>query len=49
MKQLNKQIDTFQDRLTQIEDRYWRQFTAMEKAISQMNEQSDYLMQQFGN
>lgn len=45
MKQLNKQIDTFQDRLTQIEDRYWRQFTAMEKAISQMNEQSDYLMQ----
>ncbi|MEN1967316.1 flagellar hook-associated protein 2 [Lentibacillus sp. N15] len=48
MKGLNKQIDSFKDRLVQIEDRYWRQFSAMEKAIQQMNQQSDYLMQQFG-
>lgn len=41
------QIDRFQDRLIQIEDRYWRQFTAMEKAIQQANTQSSYLMQQF--
>lgn len=41
------QIERFQDRLIQIEDRYWRQFTAMEKAIQQANQQSAYLMQQF--
>ncbi|WP_243388286.1 flagellar hook-associated protein 2 [Bacillus kexueae] len=45
---LEKQIDRFEDRLIQIEDRYWSQFTAMETAIQRMNEQSMYLMQQFG-
>ncbi|MFC4387047.1 flagellar filament capping protein FliD [Gracilibacillus marinus] len=45
---LDKQMTRFQDRLTQIEDRYWRQFTAMEKAIAQYNNQASYLMQQFG-
>lgn len=44
---VDNQIDRFQDRLLQIEDRYWRQFTAMEKAIQQANTQSSYLMQQF--
>ncbi|MCV9884463.1 flagellar hook-associated protein 2 [Metabacillus halosaccharovorans] len=44
---IDEQIDRFEDRLTQIEDRYWRQFTAMEQAISQSNQQSSYLMQQF--
>lgn len=42
------QIDRFEDRLVQVEDRYWRQFTAMEKAIQRSNEQAMYLMQQFG-
>lgn len=42
-----KQIERFEDRLTQVEDRYWRQFTAMEKAIQQSNSQMSYLMQQF--
>jgi flagellar hook-associated protein 2 len=46
--QLDSQIDHFEDRLKQIEDRYWRQFTAMEKAIQQANQQAMYLMQQFG-
>ena len=41
------QIDRFEDRLTKIEDRYWRQFTAMEKAIQQSNSQMSYLMQSF--
>lgn len=41
------QIDRFENRLTQVEDRYWRQFTAMEKAIQRSNEQAMYLMQQF--
>lgn len=44
---LADQIERFQDRLTQIEDRYWRQFTAMEKAIQQANSQSAYITQQF--
>ncbi|MGD6854743.1 flagellar filament capping protein FliD [Bacillus infantis] len=45
---LNKSIDSFESRLTQVENRYWSQFTAMEKAIQRSNEQMAYLMQQFG-
>ncbi|PJW14484.1 flagellar cap protein FliD [Geobacillus sp. Manikaran-105] len=45
--QINEQIDRFEDRLKEIEDRYWRQFTAMEKAIQRANEQSMYLMNAF--
>ncbi|MFS0821632.1 flagellar filament capping protein FliD [Bacillus sp. 1P02SD] len=44
---LKDSIDRFEDRLVQIEDRYWRQFTAMEKAIQRANQQSAYLMQNF--
>ncbi|MCP3740179.1 flagellar hook-associated protein 2 [Rossellomorea sp. BNER] len=48
LENIEDEIDRFQDRLIQIEDRYWRQFTAMEKAIQQSNQQSMFLMQQFG-
>lgn len=44
---VDKQIDRFEDRLKQVETRYWRQFTAMEKSIQRSNNQSTYLMQQF--
>ncbi|NSL51797.1 flagellar hook-associated protein 2 [Calidifontibacillus erzurumensis] len=44
---IEKSIDRFEDRLLKIEDRYWRQFTAMEKAIQKANSQTMYLMQQF--
>ncbi len=44
---VDKSIDRFEDRMKQVENRYWRQFTAMEKAIQQANSQSAYLMQQF--
>lgn len=44
---VDSQIKRFESRLTQVEDRYWRQFTAMEKAIQKANSQSAYLMQQF--
>lgn len=44
---VDNRIDRFEDRLIEIEDRYWRQFTAMEKAIQRANQQSVYLMQQF--
>lgn len=48
MKDLNNQISAFEDRLVQIETRYWNQFSAMEQAIQRMNQQSEYLMSQFG-
>lgn len=44
---VDSQINRFESRLTAVEDRYWRQFTAMEKAIQRANSQSMYLMQQF--
>ncbi|WP_421381438.1 flagellar filament capping protein FliD [Bacillus salacetis] len=47
LKNVDSQITRFEDRMKQVEDRYWRQFTAMEKAIQQSNQQSAYLMQQF--
>ncbi|WP_339060485.1 flagellar hook-associated protein 2 [Tepidibacillus marianensis] len=47
LDQVNKDITSFEDRLKQVEDRYWRQFSAMEQAINQSNQQSAYLMQNF--
>ncbi|WP_237458585.1 flagellar hook-associated protein 2 [Pontibacillus yanchengensis] len=46
--QIDDEMDAFEDRLNQIEDRYWSEFTQMEKAIQKMNSQSNYMMQQFG-
>ncbi|AZB44983.1 flagellar hook-associated protein 2 [Bacillus sp. FJAT-42376] len=40
---VSTQIDRFEDRLVQIEDRYWRQFSAMETAIQRANAQSAQL------
>ncbi|MCD5325904.1 MULTISPECIES: flagellar hook-associated protein 2 [Pontibacillus] len=45
---IKDEMRDFEDRLTQIEDRYWSQFTAMEKAIQKLNSQSAQLMSQFG-
>lgn len=44
---MDERIADFQRRLQQTEDRYWRQFSAMESAIQRMNEQSNYLFSQF--
>lgn len=44
----NESIRNFENRLKDVEARYWRQFTAMEKAISQGNQQSAMLMGQMG-
>ncbi|CCO09153.1 flagellar hook-associated protein 2 [Desulforamulus hydrothermalis] len=46
---LDKEIDTWEDRLEEIEDRYWKKFTALETAINKMNSQSAWLAQQFGS
>jgi flagellar hook-associated protein 2 len=47
LAQIDEDIVTMEDRLVGIEDRYWRQFTAMEQAIQQMNATSMWLAQQF--
>ncbi|WP_223701310.1 flagellar filament capping protein FliD [Sutcliffiella deserti] len=47
--EVDRRISTFEMRLQQKEDRYWRQFTAMEKAINVSNNQSMQLMSQFYN
>ncbi|MED2977413.1 flagellar hook-associated protein 2 [Bacillus swezeyi] len=41
-------ILSMNDRLTQVENRYYAKFTAMEKAIQKANEQSAYLLQMLG-
>lgn len=48
MKDINERISSFEDRLVQVENRYWSQFTQMEQAIQRMNSQSAQLMSQFG-
>ena len=48
MKTLNKNIDALQLRLKNTEERYYKQFAAMEKAMSKANSQSNWLAQQFG-
>ena len=48
LKGINDRIERFDDRLKTVEDRYWSQFTAMEKAIQRSNEQAMFFMQQFG-
>lgn len=40
----DEKIRRFEDRLVSIENRYWKQFTAMEKAISEMNAQGNSMM-----
>ncbi|AXF56304.1 flagellar filament capping protein FliD [Salicibibacter kimchii] len=44
INQLDDRIENFDRRLEQIENRYWQQFTAMEQAISEANNQSQMLM-----
>ncbi|MFC5604674.1 flagellar hook-associated protein 2 [Sporosarcina koreensis] len=48
LNDMNKQIERFEDRLRMTEDRLWKQFTAMERAIQRANMQSASLMNAFG-
>ncbi|MGB7605781.1 MAG: flagellar filament capping protein FliD [Lutisporaceae bacterium] len=41
-------IDILTEKLYDKEDRYYKKFTALEKAMSQMNSQSSWIAQQFG-
>lgn len=45
---MDKQITRFEDRLKMVENRLWKQFTAMEVAIQKANAQSASLMNAFG-
>lgn len=45
INEMNDDINRWQDRLIRVEDRYWKQFTAMEKALNQMNQQSTWMQQ----
>lgn len=48
MKDLNDRISDFEKKMFQVEQRYWNQFTQMEKAIARFNDQASYLFSQFG-
>ncbi|HZJ76111.1 MAG TPA: flagellar filament capping protein FliD [Oscillospiraceae bacterium] len=45
---IGKRIATEEMNLMRREERYWNQFTAMEKALEKMNQQSTWLMTQLG-
>jgi len=45
MLDIDERIERLQDRLVSIEERYWRQFTAMEEAINKANSQSSLFTQ----
>lgn len=44
-----KDISTWQDKLNDIEDRYYKQFTAMEKALANLQSQQNSLANLIGN
>lgn len=45
IERLNRSISLAEERLLKLEERYYRQFTAMEQAINRMNQQSMWLTQ----
>ncbi|MGI6452755.1 MAG: flagellar filament capping protein FliD [Syntrophomonadaceae bacterium] len=47
LSHIQEEVEKWEDRLIEIENRYWRQFTYMEAMISRMNAQSAWLAQQF--
>lgn len=48
LKEIDQQIERFQDRLTKNEERLWRQFAAMEQAMNRANAQAQQLMNGLG-
>ena len=46
ISRMDKRLDEMQNRLIRIEEGYWARFTAMEKALQQMQSQSDWLAAQ---
>jgi flagellar hook-associated protein 2 len=48
LKSLDTNIYREQDKISAYEERMWKQFTAMEKALQQLNSQGSWLSQQLG-
>jgi flagellar hook-associated protein 2 len=48
LKSLDSNIEKEQDKIHAYEERLWKQFTAMEKALQQLNSQGSWLSQQLG-
>jgi flagellar hook-associated protein 2 len=48
LNDLDERIERLKDRMEDAEDRYYAQFTAMERYINQLNQQSNWLAQQLG-
>ncbi len=49
IKNMNEKISRLERKLEAEEERYWKQFTAMEKALATLNSQSMYLANLFSN
>ncbi|MPN42126.1 Flagellar hook-associated protein 2 [bioreactor metagenome] len=49
LTELKEDIEEWEDRLEDIETRYYNQFTAMETFINQMNTQSSWLASMFSS
>ena len=49
IRRMDERINTMEARLVRTEERYYRQFTAMEQALQHMNMQSMWLTQQFAS
>ena len=47
MRRISDRITRENDRIARVEERHWRQFTALERAMDRMNSQSAWLAQQF--
>ncbi|WP_165967169.1 flagellar hook-associated protein 2 [Jeotgalibacillus sp. S-D1] len=47
LSNLDRQITRFEDRLIMLENRYYKQFSAMETAVQRANQQSAYLLNAF--
>ncbi|MER2027837.1 MAG: flagellar filament capping protein FliD [Solibacillus sp.] len=47
LRNVNQSLDAWKDKLISIEDRYWKQFGAMESMINKANSQSASLMSQY--
>ncbi|MBQ3061709.1 MAG: flagellar filament capping protein FliD [Lachnospiraceae bacterium] len=49
IKEYDKSIKNWEDKLADMEDKYYKQFAAMESAMEKMNQQSTYLANLFGS
>jgi flagellar hook-associated protein 2 len=49
IRNVNKRITTMEDHLEEMENRYYKKFSAMEEALSKLSQQSSWLTQMFSS